>query len=82
MEFGERMELSEVVIDLAAILTDASHQSFSRPTKGSVLPPQVLFAGVALSPLQNPLEWIINDPLVSVELRYEAILRGALAPKG
>jgi hypothetical protein len=74
MMVGERQEIGEcILIDLAAILTNAAQQYFSRGAKGSVSPTGVLFAGIALPPLQNPLQGVIDHPPVVVQLRYEAI---------
>ena len=37
------------------------------------MPAGVLFSGIALPPLQNPLQRVIDDPPARAELRYEAI---------
>ena len=42
------------------------------------MPASVLWPGVALPPLQSPLQRIIYDSPGRVELRYEALRRGAL----
>ena len=74
MKIGEPVKLGEsFVIDLAAILTNTSHQPLPRCAERSLLPTRVLFAGVALSPLEDPLQRVIHDPPVLVELGYEAI---------
>ena len=74
MMVGERLQVGEsILIDLAAKLANTSQQYFSCGAKGSILPTGVLFAWVALSPLQDPLQRIIDDPPALVELRYEPI---------
>ena len=74
MMVGELLEIGEcILIDLSAILTNAVQQCFSRGAERSILPTGVLFAGIALPPLQDPLERIIDDPPVRVELRYEPV---------
>jgi len=74
MEVGEGTKLGEgYVIDLAARFANTPQQSLSRRAEGSVLPAGVLFAGFALPPLQYPLQRIIHDPPVRVELRHDAI---------
>ena len=74
MMVGERLEVSEsILIDLAAILANAAEQPFACGAKGSILPTGVLIARVALPPLQDPLQRVIDDPPVLVELRCEAI---------
>jgi hypothetical protein len=60
-------------VDLATRLTNTLQQPFSRGAEGPVSPTGVLFAGIALSPLQDPLQGIIHDPPVAVQLRYESI---------
>jgi len=70
----ERLKLVEsVVVDRAAILTNAAQQSTSCSAEGSVSPARVLFPGLVLLPLENPLEWVIHHPPILVELGYEAI---------
>ena len=74
MEFGERAKLGQgFIIDLATIFPNTADQHLSRRAEGSILPAGVLFAGFALPPLQDPLQRIIRDPPVRVELGYEAI---------
>jgi hypothetical protein len=73
MELGERSQLSQSILVNLARLTNTSQQRFSRCTEGSVLPAGVLFARMALPPLQDPLQWIIHDPPVTVQLRCEPI---------
>jgi hypothetical protein len=63
--FGESTDL-----DLAATKS-AAEQSFSRSAEGIICPARVLFPGVALLALKNPLKGIIHDPPVLVEPRYE-----------
>jgi hypothetical protein len=70
----ERLKLGEGVgVDLAAIFADAPEQRLSRSAEGATPPAGVLLAGIALPPLQNPLQRIIHDPPVRIELGYKAI---------
>jgi hypothetical protein len=55
------------------MLSHAAEQCVSRPAKGAASPTGVLFAGIALLPLQNPLQRIVNDSPSPIELGYEAI---------
>jgi hypothetical protein len=74
MMVGERLEVSEcILVDFAAIFTNAAQQSLSRGAEGPVNPAGVPFARVSLFALENPLQWIIHDPPIGVELRYEPI---------
>jgi hypothetical protein len=74
MMVGKLLESSEcILVDIAAILTSAAEQCVSCCTEGSILPTRVLFARIALPALQHPLEGIIDDPPIRVELRYEPI---------
>ena len=61
------------VVDFAAIFANTSQQALSRCAEGSILPARIFFAGIALPPLQDPLQRIVHDPPVRVELRYEPI---------
>ena len=58
---------------VAAILAHAAEQTVPSGAEGSISPARVLRPGVALLPLQPPLQRIIHDPPVRVELDYEAI---------
>ena len=69
----ELQEGPDAVRDLAARLANTSQQPLSRPAKGSVLPARVLFAWVALSLLQDPLQRTIDDLPALVELCCEPI---------
>ena len=60
-------------IDFANTLTNAAQQSFSRGAERTVSPAGVLFAWTSLPSLQDPLQWIVNDPPVFVEVGYGAI---------
>jgi len=62
-----------IAADLIAIFTHAAQQCFPSGAKGAVLPAGVLLSWIALFPLQPPLERIVHDSPVRVELRYEAI---------
>jgi hypothetical protein len=74
MKFGEHLQLGQsIVVDLAAILTNTPQQPFSRGAKGSVLPSRVPFARIALPSLQDPLQRVIHDPPVLIELECETI---------
>ena len=74
MKFGKHLQLGQsIVVDLAAVLTNTPQQSLTRCAERSVLPPRVLFAGVAFSSLQDPLQRAIHDPPTLVELGYEPI---------
>jgi hypothetical protein len=69
VKFGERIELGESsVIHWAAKFANTSKEPFSRSAERPVLPPRVLFSRVALPALKDPLEGIIDDPPVGVEL--------------
>ncbi len=74
MPVRERLKLGEGVgVDLAAIFVDAPEQGLSRSAKGAALPAGVLLAGMALLPLQDPLQRVLYDPPSLVELGYEPI---------
>jgi hypothetical protein len=74
MMVGERLEFSEcILVDYAAIFTNAAQQSLSRGAERAINPAGVSFAGVSLPALKDPLEWIIYDSPIGVELRYEPI---------
>jgi hypothetical protein len=60
------------MLNITAVLTHASQQRISRSTEGAIPPAGVLPARIAFLPLQNPLQRIIDDPPVGVELGYEA----------
>ena len=49
-------------IYLATVFLDAPQQDSSRPAKGPGPPAGVLATGIALPPLQDPLQRIIDDP--------------------
>ena len=71
---GEGSELCECSwLYSAAVLAHAAEQSFPRGAEGSILPARVPRPGVALLPLQPPLEGVSRDPPGRVELGYEAI---------
>jgi len=68
--FGQRLEFSEcILVDFAAILTNAAHQSLSRGAEGPIDPAGVSFTGVSLPALKDPLQRIIQDSPIGVELR-------------
>lgn len=70
----ERVNFGQcLTVDLATVLAGAAKQGASRPGDGAALPARVLFAGIALPTLQNPLQRVIDDPPGLVELCYEAI---------
>jgi hypothetical protein len=72
--FGEGTELCECSwLYFAAVLAHAAEQSFPRGAEGSISPARVPRPGVALLPLQPPLEGVSHDPPGRVELGYEAI---------
>jgi hypothetical protein len=72
------------VIRQTAVLADAAKQCVLGSAVGASTPARVLLAGIALPPLQNPLQRVIDDPPARVELRYEAIggVRWALGALG
>jgi hypothetical protein len=68
--FGQSPKPGERIgVDFAATRTNAAHKSFARGEVRLVLPAGVLRAWT----LQDPLQRIVNDPPVFVELRYEPI---------
>jgi hypothetical protein len=70
----ERLEFSERLgVDLAAILMNAAKQSLSRCAEGSVSPAGGLLPWIALLPLEDPLQGIILDSPIRVELGCERI---------
>ncbi len=74
MIVGQSLKLGDRVgVDFAAILTNAAQQSFSRGAERPISPAGVLRAWTSLPSLQDPLQRIIDDPPVFVELGYEAI---------
>jgi hypothetical protein len=78
---GESGELGEhCSIYVAAIFAHAAQQTVPSGAEGSISPARVPRPGVALLPLQPPLEGVSHDPPGRVELGYEAIrgVRGAL----
>jgi hypothetical protein len=62
-----------VVIDLTAVLTNAAQQSLSRSAEVAASPTGVLFPGIALLPLQDPLKRIVHHSPGRVELGYEGV---------
>jgi hypothetical protein len=71
---GQSLKLGEQIgVDFAATRTNAAHKSFPRGAVRPVLPAGVLRAWTSLPSLQDPLQRIVNDPPVFVELGYEAI---------
>jgi hypothetical protein len=74
MVIGECLESIQCgSVDLAAILTNASQQSLSRGAEGTVDPAGVSFPRFALPALKDPLQRIIHDSPVGIELRYAPI---------
>ena len=74
MPLGQRLKLGQCLgVNLAAVLANAAEQPFSRSAEGSTLPAGALFPGFALLSLQDPLQRVIDDPPVLVELGYEPI---------
>ena len=71
---GESGELGErCSIYVAAIFAHAAQQTVPSGAEGSISPARVPRPGVALLPLQPPLEGVSHDPPGRVELGYEAI---------
>jgi hypothetical protein len=71
---GERPELSErSLVDFAAIPTNTAQQSLSRGAEGAIDPAGVSSTGISLPPLKDPLQRIIRDSPIRIELRYEPI---------
>jgi hypothetical protein len=71
---GERLEFSEcILVDFAAIFTNAAQQSLSRGAEGPIDPSGVSFTGVSLSALKDPLQRIVHHSPIGIELRYEPI---------
>jgi hypothetical protein len=56
-----------------AKLADAPQQRLSCSAKGAVSPARVLPPWISFPPLQDPLQWVVNDSPARVKLRYEAI---------
>ena len=74
MKFGEGSQSHKgFAIDVAASFANTAEQAIPRCAEESISPAGVLFAGVALFPLKYPLQRIIDEPPVRVQLRYEAI---------
>ena len=70
-EGGELCECSWLYV--AAVLAHVAQQTVPSGAERSISPPRVPDPGVALLPLQPPLEGVSHDPPGRVELRYEAI---------
>ena len=74
MMLRKRLQISEcLLVDVAAVLTNAAQQCFSRGAERPVLPTGVLFAGIAPPALQDPLQRVIYGPPVLIELGYDVI---------
>jgi len=74
MMVRECLELSEhILVEFAAILTNTAQQSLPRCAEGPIDPAGVSFAWVSLPALEDPLQRIIHDPPIAVELPYKRI---------